>query len=92
MRFELTKDFLGLIRVKIAERDELWLAENVLELHYADIAEILDEINIEEARFIYLHLNKDQAADVLIELEEDVRERFLSHISSFKDVSPVSTL
>ncbi len=82
MRFELTKDFLGLIRVKIAERDELWLAENVLELHYADIAEILDKLTNDQAKFIYFLVDEDTQADILMELEEEVRDRFIASLST----------
>ena len=82
MRFELTKDFLGLIRVKIAERDELWLTENVLELHYADVAEILDKLTNDQAKFIYFLVDEDTQADILMELEEEVRDRFIASLST----------
>ena len=82
MRFELTKDFLGLIRVKIAEGDELWLTENVLELHYADVAEILDKLTNDQAKFIYFLVDEDTQADILMELEEEVRDRFIASLST----------
>ena len=48
----------------------------------ADIAEILNELDLAEGKYIYKHLDEQQAADVLVELEEDVRERFLASLSS----------
>jgi magnesium transporter len=82
MRFELTKEFLELLREKIAEQDLLWIKDNILELHFADIAEILDKLNNEEAKYIYFQLDEEVQADVLMELEEDVRDRFLASLSS----------
>ncbi len=82
MRFELTREFLSIRRVKIAESDLLWIKENILELHFADIAEILDKLTSDEAKYIYFEMDEELQADVLMELEEDVRDRFLSSLST----------
>ena len=81
MRFELTKDFLEILRQKIAEQEILWIQENVLVLHFADVAEILDKLSNEEAKFIYFLVDEDTQADILMELEEEVRVRFLASLS-----------
>lgn len=52
------------------------------DLYPADIAEILDELDLIEAQYLYRHLEKEEAAEVLMQMEEDVRERFLSALSS----------
>jgi len=81
VRFELTKDFLEILRQKIAEQEILWIQENVLILHFADVAEILDKLSNEEAKFIYFLVDEDTQADILMELEEEVRDRFLFSLS-----------
>ena len=81
MRFELTKDFLEILRQKIAEQEILWIQENVLVLHFADVAEILDKLSNEEAKFIYFLVDEDTQADILMELEEEVRDRFLASLT-----------
>jgi len=81
VRFELTKDFLEILRQKIAEQEILWIQENVLVLHFADVAEILDKLSNEEAKFIYFLVDEDTQADILMELDEEVRDRFLSSLS-----------
>jgi magnesium transporter len=81
MPFELTREFIGNLREQIAQDDETSVAELVSNLHPADIADIFDELNIEEARYVYLHLNGEERSDVLIEMEEDTRERFLKLLS-----------
>lgn len=82
MRFELSKEFLEELRLKIAEQDTLWIKEHIVELHFADIADVLDKLSNEEARFVYFQLEEDLKADVLMELEEDVRDRFIASLSS----------
>jgi magnesium transporter len=82
MRFELTKEFLELLRDKIAEQDLHWINDQVISLHYADIAEILDKLSMEEAKYVYFLLEEEVQADVLMELEEEVRDRFLASLST----------
>jgi magnesium transporter len=82
MRYELTKEFLEEIREAIALSNTAYIDQRVILLHAADIAEIIDELDLDEAKFIYSHLDEDQQADVLLELEEDVRERFVESLSA----------
>ena len=77
MNFELTKEFLDELRERIENKDDSGAYKMIEDLHPADIAEIYDELNIEEARFLHIMLDGEKAADVLIELEEDDRRRFL---------------
>ena len=79
-KFELTREYLNDIKNAIAEENETIAANLVTELHPADIAEIYDELNIDEAKYLHLLLEDDKGADVLVELEEDVRERFLENL------------
>lgn len=78
-----TKDItLELIRKAIKENERDYLLEILNELYPADIAEFMDDLNLEEAKFLYTLLEKEEAASVLMELEEDVRERFLASFST----------
>ena len=43
---------------------------------------LCDDLNPEEARFVYRLLNNETAADVLVEMDEDVRKEFLEMIPS----------
>lgn len=82
MQFELTKEYIDLLKDQIKNSDEVGVFNNVKDLHPADLAEIYDELNIDEARFVHVLLDNDIAAEVLVELEEDDRERFLKALSS----------
>ena len=82
MQFELTKELIENLRDIIHSNDEVAAVKLMEELHAADIAEIYDELNIDEAKFLYLLLDKEKAADVLAELEDDDRDRFLEALPS----------
>jgi len=80
---ELTKELLQEIRLRIAQDDAIWLQEHVLQLHYADIAEILDQLTNEEAKYVYyLVEDEDLQSDILMLLDEDVRDRFIASLST----------
>ena len=53
----------------------------VNQLHPADIADICDELETEEVVLLYQCLDPEIATDVLVELEEDVREKLLRNLS-----------
>ena len=82
MRFELTKEFIEGTKLAIETKDVDWLKIHILDLHFADIAEILDLLNNDDAKYIYFLMDDDQQADVLMELDEDIRDRFLSSLST----------
>lgn len=82
MRFELTKETFETLQNAIARQDIAWIEENIFELHDADIAHIIDELDEKEAHFVYDLLTEDTQAEVLVELDDEVRERLLKTYSS----------
>jgi magnesium transporter len=82
VQFELTKDFIEDLNVVVKSNDRKKVMELIDSLHAVDIAEILDEQSTEDAKAFYFLLPNEIGADALIELDEDVRERFLKEISS----------
>ena len=75
---EYTPEYLEHIRKIIDERDEEAARRELENLHPADIAELYQELDLEEAEFLYKLLDGDTAADVLMELDEDDRRKLLS--------------
>ena len=82
MRFELTDDFLVKLREAIIAQNGAFVVEHFKALYPADIADIFNELEIEEAKFVYSQLDEQIAADVLVELDDDVREDFLASLTS----------
>jgi len=82
MHFELTKQYITEMKKIISDQDEGTAIKLIKELHAADIAEIYDDLNTEEAKFLYLLLDGEKAGDVLAELEDADRERFMKALPS----------
>lgn len=82
MQFELTKDMLDDLKEYIATGQDSKIVGFINDLHAADIAELLDEVKMGEAIYLFKLLNDQNAADVLVELEEDVREKLLESLTS----------
>ncbi len=77
MPFELTREYIEELREAIKNEDSITAQRMIVDLHPADIAEVFREISNEEAKFLYILLDGEKAADVLIEMEEDDRESFI---------------
>ena len=86
MKFELTKDFIGELNERIENKDQKSIIAMITDCHPADIAEILDELEFENACFLFELLEDNIAADVLVELEDDLREKLLK-IHSPKEIA-----
>ncbi|HEY0029223.1 MAG TPA: magnesium transporter, partial [Bacteroidia bacterium] len=82
MQFELTDDFLLKLREAIKVRNGAFVVEQLKDLYPPDVAEIFNELEIEEAKYVYTQLDEQIAADVLVELDDDVREDFLASLTS----------
>ncbi len=82
MSFELTKPLLERIRTDVAEGRDSGVLELLSELHPADIAQIIDRLSQEEASYVFRLLNGEEAAEVLLNLDEDTREDLLASLTS----------
>jgi magnesium transporter len=76
-QFELTREFLDQLEELIKDNDLSTAARLVEPLHPADIADILEELDTSEAQALFLLMDNETAGDVLSELEEDERDRFI---------------
>lgn len=81
-RLELGKELIDNFKASVEQNNTRWLKDTLALLHPADIAEVLDVVNMQEATFIFEFVHKDVSPDVLLEIDEDTRERFLENLSS----------
>ena len=79
--FEFSAALLETVESGIKNKNDAALQKQLNTLHYADIAEILDELNLDQATYIIKLLDSEKTSDVLSELEEDVREKVLQNLS-----------
>lgn len=81
MRFELNKEFVEELQLAIQERSDESIKSMVAELHPADVAEILGELEPDDAHYLFNLLPSELTADAISELEEDDREELLEDLS-----------
>ncbi|UOB16188.1 magnesium transporter [Abyssalbus ytuae] len=80
--FKLSDQLIEEIELLIESKNDTALQNMFGEFHYADVAEIIHELNLEEATYIIKLLESDKTSDVLAELDEDVREQILENMSA----------
>jgi magnesium transporter len=81
MQFQLTEEFIEQVEQYIANNDGDALKELLRDFHFADIAELLEELNHEEATYLVKLLDSEITSEALMELDEDFRERILENLS-----------
>ena len=77
---KFTEEYLENIRSIIAEKDVDRAAAELQKLHPADIAELYQELDLEDAEFLNTLLDKETVADVVMELDEDERKKLLKEL------------
>ena len=82
IQFELTDELLEKVEVLINSQQDKELSAILDDYHYADIAEILDELNLDQATYVIKLLDSETTSDVLTELDEDNREKVLQNLSA----------
>jgi len=81
MQFKVSKDFIIEVEQLIQSKNDKRLELLLNDLHHADIAEILDELDFDEATYIFKVLDSEKTAEILLELDDDLRENILSRLS-----------
>ena len=90
--FKLTEEFLAKVRLLIEGINESELLALFEELHYADIAEIINELETPEAIYLIRLLDSERTGDVLTELDEDLREEILAELSAAEIATELSEI
>lgn len=81
MEFKISKELIHQLEQLIQNKNDEQLEILLNDLHHADIAEILDELDFDEATYIFKVLDSEKTAEILLELEDDLRENILSRLS-----------
>ena len=90
--FKLTDELLEEIRQLIAENKDFELQAMMKEFHYADIAEIADELEVEGATYLIKLLDSEKTSDILAEMHEDIREAVLKNLTAKEIAGELSEL
>ena len=82
MEFKINKEFIQELEQHIVHKNDRELETLLNDMHHADIAEVLDELDFDEATYIFKVLDSEKTAEILLELEDDLRENILSRLSA----------
>ena len=92
MSFEITSELLANITSYIEVSNDTAIVALFEEMHYADIAEILDELSFDNIVYIIKLLDSEKTSAVLMELDEDIREKTLQNLSAKEIAEEVEEL
>jgi len=81
IKFELTDLLINQVIDLVDNNQDTLLLVKLNELHHADIAEILEELNVDQSTYIIKLLESDKTSEILMELDEDFREQILNNLS-----------
>lgn len=79
MALQFTID-LEQLKKLIEEKNSEEIRKLIEEVHPADIAELMEDMNTEQAEFVFMLLDGEMASDVLVEIPENDRKRFLKEL------------
>jgi magnesium transporter len=92
MSFKITSELLANITSYIEVSNDKAIVALFEEMHYADIAEILDELSFDDVVYIIKLLDSEKTSAVLMELDEDIREKTLQNLSAKEIAEEVEEL
>ncbi len=81
-RKEITLKFIKKLSSAVNKNNISKVKELINELHSADIAEILEKVSLNEAQFIYQILDEEKSAEILLEIDDNLREDLLAALSA----------
>ncbi|WP_424492977.1 magnesium transporter [Salinimicrobium sp. GXAS 041] len=82
MQFQISEELVEHICNLIEQGRDDELLVYLEDVHHADIAEIMNELDLDQATYIIKLLDSTKTSEALMELEEDVRERILDNLSA----------
>lgn len=79
---DINSQFLSELSNFISNNSDKKIQSLICDLHIADIAEIIEELSIEQATYLFQLIDEEKSAQILIEIEDETREHILSTLSS----------
>lgn len=76
--FEITHEYLERFKKAVGEKDAAFIQKSLEHVKHEDISALLEEFDSDDSKFVLDLLDKEVGADVIGDLEEDTRIRFLS--------------
>ena len=90
--FQIDSPYLKEIKKLIEQEENIVLKTKFKPIHYADLAEIIESLSIDEATYLIKILKSENTADALAEVDPDIRERILENLSTKEIAKEVAEL
>ena len=81
-QFKVNDELIDNIKRLITISDKEKLVKDLNDLHYADLAEIFELLEVKQVIFLVKIFDKERIADTLAEIDEDLREIILENLSA----------
>ncbi len=82
MEFKISREFIQEIEQLIEQKNERQLLQVLNDVHFADIAELINELSPADASYLFGIIETDISSEILLELDEEVREKILNKLSA----------
>ncbi|QHL86061.1 magnesium transporter [Nibribacter ruber] len=82
MQSEITREFIDQIEDAVERRDGEFILSNMEDMYAADITTVLYELNTEQSKYVVDLLPSDVGAEILSDLDSDVRTSFLKNFTT----------
>lgn len=76
--FELTQEYLERFCEAVENRDDVFIQESLKLVRHEDVSTLLEEFSAEQSKYVLELLEKEVASDIIEDLDEDTRTKFLA--------------
>jgi len=82
MQLEITREYIEQVEQAIERRDQEFILRTMGEMHPADITTVLYELDTNESKYVMELLPPETGAEILSDLDYDIRADFLDYFTS----------
>ena len=82
--FELSREYIERLKEAIGDNDNQFIISSLEGINPTDISSVLDELDLENARYVLDLLDNQRAANIISELDSDDRLKFLKEAEPLK--------
>ncbi|SHI92654.1 magnesium transporter [Flavobacterium haoranii] len=81
MEFKISRELIQELELLIQESKEQEVLDLLQDMHYADVAEIMEELSDEHAIYVFNTLDSEKTAEILLELDDETRVKILKSLT-----------
>ncbi|BCY27670.1 magnesium transporter [Flavobacterium okayamense] len=82
MEFKISRELIQELELLIQDNKEQDVLHLLQDMHYADVAEIMEELSDEHAIYVFNTLDSEKTAEILLELDDETRVKILKSLTA----------